>query len=116
MQLKAYWAYDFACDLSLEIIEAAFAQASPWRWELRDSAVYGEYLNARPIKGVRVRVHEYPQTGETGTFLGLCKKGFSALLEIGADSSATKEEVDRIFRGLLCGVKAMHVTAIEPYD
>jgi hypothetical protein len=85
--LKAYWAYDFACEQSLDAIAAAFNAAGPWQWQLRESAVYGDYLNCRPMERVRLRVHEYPQTGEYGTF-----------------------------RRLLQAINATDVTEIEPYD
>src|SRR5262245_27122976 len=65
---EAYWAYDFAAGHTLESMEAAFNAAGPWRWQLRDSAVYGDYLNVRPRDGVRVRIHEYPQMGCYGMF------------------------------------------------
>lgn len=116
MSLKAYWAYDLACDRSLEGMLAVFNEAGPWQWELRDSAWYGDYLSARAEKGVRMRVHEYPQYGEAGVFKGLRDKGFSALLEIEAKSPATQAEVDEIFRGLLARVNATNITEIEPYD
>jgi hypothetical protein len=89
MPLKAYWAYDFACDRSLEDMLAVFNEAGPWRWEMHESAWYGDYLNTRPSNEVRVRVHEYPQGGEGGMFVGLRDRGFSALLQIEAESSAT---------------------------
>src|SRR4051794_28341011 len=92
--LKAHWAYDFACDRSIEAILAAFNEAGPWHWEPRESAVYGDYLNSRPSEGVRVRVHQYPQMGEYGVFTGLRDKGFSTLLQVDAESKATQSEVD----------------------
>jgi hypothetical protein len=116
MPLKAYWAYDFACDRPLEDMLAVFNEAGPWRWEMHESAWYGDYLNTRPSNGVRGRVHEYPQGGEGGTFIGLRDRGFSALLQIEAESSDTQTEVDGIFRGLLTRVQATNVTEIEPYD
>jgi len=94
--LKAYWAYDFVCDRSIEAILAAFNETGPWHWELRDSAVYGDYLNSRPWEGVRVQVHQYPQMGEYGMFIGLRDKGFSALLRVDAECVATQSEVDGI--------------------
>jgi hypothetical protein len=114
--LKSYWAYDFACDQSIEGVLAAFNAAGPWQWSLRESAVYGDYLNCRPTAGVRVRVHEYPQTGEYGTFVGLRDKGFSALLEIEASSVANRRGTDDVFRRLLQRIDATGVTEIEPYD
>jgi hypothetical protein len=116
MPLKAYWAYDFACDRPLEDLHAVFNEAGPWKWQLRDSATYGDYLNARLAEGVRVRVHEYPQAGEAGTFVGLRHKGFSALLQIEAESLAAQSEVDSIFRALLSRVNAREIAEIEPYD
>jgi hypothetical protein len=113
---KAYWAYDFACDLPIEDILAAFNAAGPWQWGLRESAVYGDYLNCRPNEYVRLRVHEYPQTGAYGTFIGLRDKGFSALLEIESSDDVTQAEIDGVFRGLLQTVKATGTTEIEPYD
>lgn len=116
MPLKAYWAYDFACGRQIEEIRTVFEEAGPWQWELRESAWYGDYLNTRPTEGVRVRVHEYPQTGDAGTFVGRRAQGFSALLQLEEESSATRDEIDNIFRGLLNRVDAREVAEIEPYD
>jgi len=110
--LKAYWAYDFTCDQTLEAILAALNSAGPWQWALGESAVYGDYLNCRPNEHVRVRLHEYPQM----LFVGLRDKGFSALLEIRAESMATRFEIDAVFRRLLQEIDATNVTEIEPYD
>jgi hypothetical protein len=110
--LKAYWAYDFTCDQPIEAILAAFNSAGPWRWVLGESAVYGDYLNCRPKEHVRVRLHEYPQM----LFVGFRDKGFSALLEIHAESMATRFEIDGVFRRLLQEIDATNITEIEPYD
>ncbi|MGD0053164.1 MAG: hypothetical protein ABSD03_15285, partial [Vulcanimicrobiaceae bacterium] len=88
--LKEYWAYDFNCDQPIEAILAALNSAGPWQWVLGESAVYGDYLNCRPKEHVRVRLHEYPQM----LFVGSRDKGFSALLEIRAESTATRFEID----------------------
>jgi hypothetical protein len=116
MALKAYWAYDFACDRSMERMLALLNGAGPWKWEQRESAWYGDYLNACPAEGVRVRVHEYPQASESGVFTGLRDKGFSALLQIEVESTATQAKIDEAFRGLLGNIKATEITEIEPYD
>lgn len=96
----------------MEAMLAAFNAAGPWRWGLGDSATYGDYLNCWPEEHVRVRVHEYPQM----LFVGLRDKGFSALLEIYAESTATRSEVDDVFRRLLQAIDATNKTEIEPYD
>jgi hypothetical protein len=114
--LKAYWAYDFVCDRPIEAILDAFNAAGPWQWRLRESGVYGDYLNCRPMEHVRVRVHEYPQTGAYGTFVGLRDKGFSALLEVEAESTRSRSEIDGVFRHLLQTINATDLTEIAPYD
>jgi hypothetical protein len=114
--LKAYWAYDFVCDRPIEAILTAFNQAGPWQWEPRESAVYGDYLNSHPLEGVRVRVHQYPQMGEYGVFIGLRDKGFSALLQVDAECAATRSAVDDAFRSLLQRINATDMTEIEAYD
>jgi hypothetical protein len=116
MAFKAYWAYDFACDRSMERMLAIFNGAGPWRWEQRESAWYGHYLNTSPAAGVRVRVHEYPQAGESGVFMGLRDKGFSALLQIEVECPATQAKIDEAFRRLLSNVNATEISEIEPYD
>jgi hypothetical protein len=110
MSLKAYWAYDFACDRALENMCVALNELGTWQWDLGDSA------DTRPTAGVRVRVHHYPQAGEGGVFVGRRASGYSALLQIEADSTATRSDIDETFRGLLNRAKATDVTAIEPYD
>ena len=59
MGFKDNWAYDFACEQTLEEALAAFNAAGSWQWQLRDSYYYGEYLNTRPEPGLQVRIHEY---------------------------------------------------------
>ena len=110
---KTYWAYDFACERSMQEIRAAFNAAGPWQWEQRERIHYGDYLSSRPTEGVQLKVHEYP--GGDGWVIGLGDKGFKAQLEIPADSMA-RAEIDGIFRRLLQAIDATSVTRIEPYD
>ncbi|MEZ4769672.1 MAG: hypothetical protein R2844_14730 [Caldilineales bacterium] len=112
MAFKANWAYDFSCDQSLEEILAVFNDTGPWQWQLRDSYVYGVYLNTRPMEGVHVRVHEYPQAFINGPR----EEGFLALLQIDNDSLAEKEDVDGVLLELLSRVSAAAINEIEPYD
>jgi hypothetical protein len=71
---------------------------------------------SRPREGVRVQVHQYPQMGEYGMFIGLRGKGFSALLRVDAESVATQPEVDGIFRNLLQRINVTDVIEIEADD
>ncbi|HXG67001.1 MAG TPA: hypothetical protein VNO70_18000 [Blastocatellia bacterium] len=124
MPLKEYWAYVFTCDKPIEAILTAWNEAGPWQWGLRDSAWYGDYLNTRPAEGVRVRIHEFPsQASEAGPFLGpgtvegiRYDQGYTALLQIEAESSATKAEINEVLRGLLERINAEKIKGIEPYD
>ena len=113
---ESSWAYDFTCDQPIRAIRDIFNQASPWQWQMRDRVVFGEYLNCRPIEGVRLQIHQYPYSGEYGVVLGLRDKGFMALLEIGARCTATRSEIDTVFRHLLQSISANEVMEIEPYD
>ncbi len=107
MPLKAYWAYAFTCDQPLESILAVFNQAGSWKWECRESHSYGDYLNTRPIDGVRVRIHiqESPPGSK-----------YSGLLQIEPDSTAERQEIDDTFRALLVQIDARDLAEIEPYD
>lgn len=111
------WAYDFDCDHSLSEIASLMNSAGPWSWQARESAWYGDYLNSRPERGLRVRIHQYPQTVGAGEkFTGMRESGFMALLELGKESGSSREEIDRIFRELLSRINAANITDIEPYD
>jgi hypothetical protein len=113
---KADWAYDFTCKQPIEAIRDAFNAAGPWQWQLNDSHFYGDYLNCRPQEHVRLRVHAYPGNGMV-RFTGLrFWGGYKAMLEIAPAGTVTQSEVDDVFRRLLQGIKARHVTEIEPYD
>ena len=61
--------------------------------------MYGDYLNTRPATGVHLRVHEYPQA----FIKGPREEGFSASLQIEADSVVEKVEVDGFFGGCSAG-------------
>lgn len=104
MSLKAYWAYEFVCDKPIEAIQTRLNASGPWTWTLRDSHWYGEYLNTRPAGGVRVRLHEWPESR------------YTALLQIDADSRAEQPAIDSIMQELLDRVQARQVIETEPYD
>ena len=123
MPLKNYWAYVFTFDEPIETLLSNFNEAGPWQWELRESSWYGDYLNVRPVTGVRVRIHEFPQANEGGVFVGpgivegfRYDKGYTALLEIEAESPATKAEINEVFQSLLSKISAQNIKEIEPYD
>lgn len=108
----------------MRVILAVFNEAGPWQWEERESAWYGDYLNARPVEEVRARIHEFPQANEVGgVFVGpgtdegiQYDKGYTALLQIEDESSTTKSEIDEAFHVLLGKINAENIKEIEPYD
>jgi rubrerythrin len=122
--LRAYWAFAFHSDVSLEDMEASWNAAGPWRWQLRDSGWYGDYLNTRPVQGVRVRIHQYPQQGsEAGVFVGpgevdgvMFDRGYSALMEVESDSPASRGDIDEVVARLLALANAQDIKPIPPYD
>lgn len=117
MALKAYWAYAFASARTLDDILAAWTDSSPWPWQMRDSSWYGDYLNSRPLEGVRVRIHA-PATPDSlcGPDDPRAKGRFTALLEIEDGSAATQPDVDAVLRKLLAVVSAEEPQKIVPYD
>jgi rubrerythrin len=122
--LMAYWAFAFKSDVPLEAMETAWNEVGPWQWELRDSSWYGDYLNSRPLEGVRVRIHEFPQqASEVGVFVGPGEvdgidfdRGYSALMEIESESAVSQADVDTVVTRLLSIANARDVRPIEPYD
>lgn len=110
MHQQTRWAFNFQCEQSLDDLCTSFNASGPWQWDVRENYIFGDYLNTRPEEGVRLRVHYFPQA-----FVQK-KSGFSALLELEADSSLTQSAIDRTFRKLLSQIQAREIKAVEPYD
>jgi hypothetical protein len=120
------WAYDFTCEQPIETILAVFNSAGPWQWQMRDSAIFGDYLSCRPNEHVWVRIHEYAQLGNRPTPLfaserfrvsaGRRDNGFAASLQIDDERASTRAGIDAIFRRLLQGIGVSSIAEIEPYD
>ena len=110
---KANWAYNFSCNRSLEEICEIFNATGPWKWEMRDSYIFGYYLNTRPADGLHFRVHAFPQA-----FIGQAddEESFSALLQIKSETAFEKVEMDGIFRKLIDRIMAIDIKEVEPYD
>ena len=106
MSLKAYWAYEFNCAKSIDEILAVFNVSGPWYWEMGDSAWYGDYLDAHPVEGVRVRIHEFPEADVK----------YTALLQIKSESPVEQAEIDEVCKSLLNKINARDTKEIDPYD
>lgn len=53
----------FTCPLDLDAILVRLNAAGPWRWTLRDSDTYGDYLIARPTPIIGTKVRLFHQDG-----------------------------------------------------
>ena len=84
-----------------------FNSSGPWSWQIRDSAWYGDYLNVRPTKGVRVRIHEFQERD---------RRTYTALVQIESESSAERPQIDEVCRGLLTRIGAQNIKEIAGYD
>jgi len=47
--MTTVFAYAFAVDLTLEQLFARLNQAGPWRWTMRDSEHWGDYISTRVV-------------------------------------------------------------------
>jgi hypothetical protein len=101
---EAYWAYEFRCKQPLEAILDILIETSPWDWHLRDSYWYGDYLNSRPMQGVRIRIHEWPESR------------YTILLQINSESPADRSIIDESIKVIFDKIEAKNVCETEPYD
>jgi hypothetical protein len=107
-------AYEFSCELSLEEMLKVLNENGSWKWTIRDSYWYGDYLNCRPQEDVRVRIHHPDEF-----FYGIThhpKDYYTALFTIGSKAAAARDAVDHIFRELLLHLHARNLREIEYYD
>jgi hypothetical protein len=101
---EPYWAYEFQCGKSLEAILVILVEESPWDWHSRDSHWYGDYLNSRPMEGVRVRIHEWPESK------------YTILLQIDSESAAERSAIDEDIKVIFEKIEAKNIHETEPYD
>ena len=71
---------------------------------MRDSHWYGDYLNSRPAEGVRVRIHEWPDSI------------YTILLQIRAESTVKREAIDEAVRAIFGFLETKNIRETEPYD
>lgn len=110
MEQGANWAYEFAAPLPLDKLCEALNALGPWTWELRESNTYGDYLNARPVVGLRLRIHDLARNAATPS------QTFTALLQLEPRAGFDRSAVDAPFRSLLAAAGAIELRGIEPYD
>jgi hypothetical protein len=111
-------AYEFNCDLSLEDMLRVLNEKGSWKWTLRDSYWYGDYLNCRPQEDVRVRIHHPAEF-----YAGITRDPkdreprdyYTALFTIEPKAAAERDAVDHIFRELLVHLQARNLREIASY-
>lgn len=106
------WAYDFACELGLEEVLGRFNRLGPWQWQMRENYIEGDYLNVRPVDGLRLKVNEYPQA----FIQNPQSSGFRTLARLQSGAMVSRDQVDSVLNDLLREIDASRITAIEPYD
>lgn len=112
------WGYAFDCQQCLSEMAVAFNAASPWRWELRDSAAFGDYLRCLPHPGRRIRLHdtdEFALRPPPSVPLGFQEPPpkFVATLELDPSDAALRPELDTRFLLLLEKLNVYRLHAFE---
>ena len=93
------WAYEFTSSAALVELENEFNLSGPWRWEMRDSDWYGDYLVSRPSKAVCIRIQEPQRSGAVGVRAALPgERRYWAQLDVGSDDEALRQSADTVFR------------------
>ena len=96
------WAYEFTSAISLTELERSFNEAGPWRWEMRDSSWYGDYLVAKPASGVRIRIQDPKQSGAVGIRPAPAgEHRYWAQLDVESKRESVRQSTDAAFRQLL---------------
>jgi hypothetical protein len=60
------WAYEFTCKRSLHDMATMLDQWGPWRWGVKDCAWYPDFIQCRPLDGVRICLYERTPPGGPG--------------------------------------------------
>jgi hypothetical protein len=104
----AAWGYDFASDMSVETMLAAFNSGGPWQWTMGDSDIFGFYVRCQPKERAKIRVYEARQfcTPWQGDCIG-DREGFCAELMCDDEDRA---QIDRDFLTLLRGIEARNIS------
>jgi hypothetical protein len=107
-------AYEFNCELSLEEMLKVLNEKGSWKWTMRDSYWYGDYLNCRPEEDVRVRIHHSAEF-----FYGItphANDNYTALFTIESKAVEAHDAVDHVFRELLVHLHVRNLREIASYD
>ena len=83
-----FLSHSLGFDRDLSDLLRALDKAGPWTWHIAESTWHGEYLNVRPMSGLRVQIH-----GAAGNY------ALSA--EIDPECSMTRDAIDTIIQQLL---------------
>ena len=101
--------YSFICDfLSTDTLCARLNQVA-WQWHLGDSYWYGDYVVARPVPGVRIRIVDFPEHLDSGY-------RYDSDIRIDKDCATPMSEIDAAYRNVLAQIPAHDVKEIEGFD
>jgi hypothetical protein len=102
-------AYSFICAyLSTDALCARLNQIG-WHWQVSDSHWYGDYVVTRSLRGVRIRIIDFPTRTETGY-------RYDSDIRIDKGCKTTMEEIDVAYRTILTQIPAYDIQEIETFD
>lgn len=114
MARKAF-AFRFECDITLDEIVSQLNGAGPWKWQARESYWYGDYLNCRPTKGARIRIHDHGQP-QPPHFQQQSRPDYTMQVDIDGEPDKEASRFAATAKELLVKIGARNILEIEPYD
>ena len=108
------WAYEFTSRAALIELANEFNASGPWRWEMRESSWYGDYLLSRPSKQICLRIQDPQQSGAVGVRPAPAgERRYWVQLDVESSDEALRRSTDTVFRQL---VAAYAGTSLEDMD
>ena len=114
MSGKAF-AFRFDCNGTLDQIVSQMNDAGPWKWQARESYWYSDYLNCRPARGVRIRIHDHGQATQPN-FQQQSGPDYTMQVDIDAEADVEASRFVGFAKELLVKIGARNILEIEPYD
>ena len=79
-------------------LERKLNESGPWRWEMRESSWYGDYIVARPEHGVRIRIQDPQQSGAVDVRPAPAgERRYWAQLDVESTDEALRQSTDTVF-------------------
>ncbi len=112
---RKVFAFRFDCDMTLDQIVSQLNDTGPWKWQGHESYWYGDYLNCRPAKDVRIRIHDHGQP-QPPHFQQQSGPDYTMQVDIDSESDVEASRFVGLAKELLVKIGARNILEIEPYD